>query len=131
MVVVVVFFFSSRRLHTRCALVTGVQTCALPIWWCRRARPSAWLRCIARAGWAAADTSRPDCRGRRCCGRPCRPGCHAWRRPGGKVSGDRKSVVEGKGVSVRVDLGGRRVIKKKKIKTTKIVHNQHLQSKCM
>src|SRR3546814_3328825 len=30
------FFFSSRRRHTRCALVTGVQTCALPIF-----RPSA------------------------------------------------------------------------------------------
>src|SRR3546814_6319973 len=35
------FFFSSRRRHTRCALVTGVQTCALPIsgpastTWCR------------------------------------------------------------------------------------------------
>src|SRR3546814_2357643 len=26
-----VFFFSSIRRHTRCALVTGVQTCALPI----------------------------------------------------------------------------------------------------
>src|SRR3546814_9686707 len=25
------FFFSSRRRHTRCALGTGVQTCALPI----------------------------------------------------------------------------------------------------
>src|SRR3546814_2603448 len=30
-VVVFCFFFSSRRRHTRCALVTGVQTCALPI----------------------------------------------------------------------------------------------------
>src|SRR3546814_7610232 len=28
---VFVFFFASRRRHTRCALVTGVQTCALPI----------------------------------------------------------------------------------------------------
>src|SRR3546814_9386480 len=28
----VVLFFSSRRRHTRCALVTGVQTCALPIY---------------------------------------------------------------------------------------------------
>src|SRR3546814_8824137 len=28
----VCFFFSSRRRHTRCALVTGVQTCALPIY---------------------------------------------------------------------------------------------------
>src|SRR3546814_8495854 len=27
-----IFFFSSRRRHTRRALVTGVQTCALPIW---------------------------------------------------------------------------------------------------
>src|SRR3546814_4577763 len=28
---VLFFFFSSRRRHTICALVTGVQTCALPI----------------------------------------------------------------------------------------------------
>src|SRR3546814_6414359 len=27
-----VFLFSSRRRHTRCALVTGVHTCALPIY---------------------------------------------------------------------------------------------------
>src|SRR3546814_11265265 len=35
---------------------------------------------------------------------------------------DRKSVVSGKSVSVRVDLGGRRIIKKKK-KTKKITNN--------
>src|SRR3546814_10618249 len=29
--VIFFFFFSSRRRHTICALVTGVQTCALPI----------------------------------------------------------------------------------------------------
>src|SRR3546814_2409208 len=39
------FFFSSRRRHTRCALVTGVQTCALPI--------SARRPAIARAPRAA------------------------------------------------------------------------------
>src|SRR3546814_2924715 len=35
---VLFFFFSSRRRHTRCALVTGVQTCALPIYlvWAER-----------------------------------------------------------------------------------------------
>src|SRR3546814_4869699 len=38
------FFFSSRRRHTRCALVTGVQTCALPIFFpvphlCLECRP--------------------------------------------------------------------------------------------
>src|SRR3546814_6550621 len=31
MCIVFFFFVSSRRRHTRCALVTGVQTCALPI----------------------------------------------------------------------------------------------------
>src|SRR3546814_1295166 len=30
-IMILFFFFSSRRRHTRCALVTGVQTCALPI----------------------------------------------------------------------------------------------------
>src|SRR3546814_6027159 len=41
------FFFSSRRLHTRCALVTGVQTCALPISW--RSAPSTKSARDARA----------------------------------------------------------------------------------
>src|SRR3546814_6798891 len=44
------FFFSSRRRHTRCALVTGVQTCALPIspmttpysWSTNYRHPAAW-----------------------------------------------------------------------------------------
>src|SRR3546814_14133571 len=47
------FFFSSRRRHTRCALVTGVQTCALPIWW-----P---MTCLARALsiWRNGRNSRP------------------------------------------------------------------------
>src|SRR3546814_13942706 len=36
----------------------------------------------------------------------------------GGLWADRKSVVEGKSVSVRVDLGGRRIIKKKNIKET-------------
>src|SRR3546814_19301679 len=31
MICFILFFFSSRRRHTSCALVTGVQTCALPI----------------------------------------------------------------------------------------------------
>src|SRR3546814_1291122 len=49
------FFFSSRRRHTRCALVTGVQTCALPIFAiavrllvldeCSAARVEQFLRC--------------------------------------------------------------------------------------
>src|SRR3546814_8575271 len=53
------FFFSSRRRHTRCALVTGVQTCALPIlpqWTCHlrgqaRGRPRAY----SAVHWTAGD----------------------------------------------------------------------------
>src|SRR3546814_18237711 len=37
---------------------------------------------------------------------------------------DRKSVVEGKSVSVRVDLGGRRIIIKKKTTQCKIENNE-------
>src|SRR3546814_6908383 len=36
------FFFSSRRRHTRCALVTGVQTCALPIY--TASTPNSWAQ---------------------------------------------------------------------------------------
>src|SRR3546814_7447619 len=46
------FFFSIRRRHTRCALVTGVQTCALPI-----SGPVAATgeSAAASSGWSADD----------------------------------------------------------------------------
>src|SRR3546814_5452639 len=52
-VLYILFFFSSRRRHTRCALVTGVQTCALPICPTDRLVPHAKrraLRPVARPG---------------------------------------------------------------------------------
>ena len=39
---VTVFFLSSRRRHTRCADVTGVQTCALPILQLYQFDPELW-----------------------------------------------------------------------------------------
>src|SRR3546814_9744740 len=46
-----VFFFSSRRRHTICALVTGVQTCALPIY--PPPRAGGWVLAeIGRQPWA-------------------------------------------------------------------------------
>src|SRR3546814_16695632 len=78
---VFVFFFSSRRRHTRCALVTGVQTCALPILaWRARLRATA---CIRDDGSRVGNSPSPtgmghvgpaaDCRavlpGVRCAGR--------------------------------------------------------------
>src|SRR3546814_9849812 len=49
------FFFSSRRRHTRCALVTGVQTCALPILAGFGARGRSSLK-LTHPGWS--ETSR-------------------------------------------------------------------------
>src|SRR3546814_2933789 len=58
-VVVMGYFFSSRRRHTRCALVTGVQTCALPISWCanssRAGRPKPEA---ARGRWSKSGSGR-------------------------------------------------------------------------
>src|SRR3546814_8647836 len=109
-----IFFFSSRRRHTRCALVTGVQTCALPIsrGAVRRSNRSTvspeyerFKRRIARSrrGAPAADIDRyvnslyrrDQLRGR-----------------GSEIG---RASCRGKSGSVRVDLGGRRIIKKKKI----------------
>src|SRR3546814_18694002 len=55
------FFFSSRRRHTRCALLTGVQTCALPICFSYRLGYAesddglSWRRRDDRAGFKPAD----------------------------------------------------------------------------
>src|SRR3546814_19487989 len=54
MAVVMLFFLSSRRRHTRCALVTGVQTCALPI--CERLRRRC-VRPVARHGPQSPDSA--------------------------------------------------------------------------
>src|SRR3546814_7980968 len=51
------FFFSSRRRHTRCALVTGVQTCALPICKALAGMPALPWRGTARG--EALDILRP------------------------------------------------------------------------
>src|SRR3546814_6799787 len=56
------FFFSSRRRHTRCALVTGVQTCALPIWTIPVSDPAAARQIPPHRHVAAAELGRdpPD-----------------------------------------------------------------------
>src|SRR3546814_20521546 len=103
MYIAALFCFSSRRRHTRCALVTGVQTCALPIW-CRVPATSSSSR--RRSGYPAparpqdSGAGRQD-RRRHCCAEDADEGIS-----------DRKSVVLGTSVSVRVDLGGRRILKK-------------------
>src|SRR3546814_16258142 len=102
--VLVLFFFSSGRRHTRCALVTGVQTCALPIYFMMVS-----LRCFrtCHAGHApdVANSPPPPLRAN---------GAPFARETPRSVPAERKSVVEGKSVSVRVGLGGRRIIRKKK-----------------
>src|SRR3546814_8081956 len=53
------FFFSSRRRHTRCALVTGVQTCALPISG-KPARAASRVRRVSRQGHEPARAPPAD-----------------------------------------------------------------------
>src|SRR3546814_20931752 len=110
----VFFFFSSRRRHTRCALVTGVQTCALPI-----LRPRGLSDHDGSLACRCQDqTIIPTAR---LCPEMGNPGTiyvrASERAPPvidiRKADEDRKSVVEGKSVAVRVDLGGRRIIKTK------------------
>src|SRR3546814_6725103 len=54
---VMFFFVSSRRRHTRCALVTGVQTCALPICHARHLGP------FQRFPYLSGDPSLADAAG--------------------------------------------------------------------
>src|SRR3546814_14971363 len=88
--------------------MTGVQTCALPIscaYW-RRAR-------AAGAGDGIAEAARQDAdRNRRGCDLPLRAAPAGDGREGGETA-DRKSVVWRRSVSVRLDLGGRRISHKK------------------
>src|SRR3546814_10843742 len=79
--------FSSRRRHTRCALVTGVQTCALPICWglcppVRRAltRGQSPHLSLAHTGRHPGQASRSEERrvGKECvrtCSSPWSPSC--------------------------------------------------------
>src|SRR3546814_4900069 len=125
------FFFSCRRRHTGCALVTGVQTCALPISVIELSRAS-YRKMRQNLWWAA---------GYNLISVPLAAGVLA---PVGFVLpmsvgailmslstivvalnaqllrrldlrpqslADRQSVVYGKGVSVRVATGGNRIIK--------------------
>src|SRR3546814_2373974 len=124
--VVLCFFFSSRRRHTRCALVTGVQTCALPIYGVAAqvdARDAAGGRCdppqrvrgrpARRRGGYRDGVERDGAFRHAGMGGDQRAQPEPLDSAGGLRRGDRKSVVEGKSVSVRVTLGCRRILKKK------------------
>src|SRR3546814_2635797 len=56
MYVLMFFFFSSRRRHTRCALVTVVQTCALPIFTNAEIAPE-FIVGETGEGWKIATTT--------------------------------------------------------------------------
>src|SRR3546814_1918335 len=75
MLIVSYVLFSSRRLHTRCALVTGVQTCALPIFRSLRSRregadAAAWHiargRALELSLLSGRPRRRPAAHGRQC-----------------------------------------------------------------
>src|SRR3546814_11531802 len=118
------FCFSSRRRHTSCALVTGVQTCALPISDGDRGRAGPRRPAVAAVdrGGAVSAAGMRDQWWLASLGRTV-----VWARLRVREGGtaeifdsdgntlgydreDRKSVVEGKRVSLSVHIGGRRCI---------------------
>src|SRR3546814_15352479 len=108
------FFFSSGRRHTRCALVTGVQTCALPIYWlilsdCPVGCPGwpVWpWRCLG-ATWVGPPSSV-----RSNVGSTPKSSDSTTTTTSNMPPRDRTSVGQGKSVSVHVDLRGRHYIQK-------------------
>src|SRR3546814_9210491 len=111
--------FSSRRRHTRCALVTGVQTCALPILFAewleahfpdRKAKVLKLVRDTRGGGLYQAEFGLR----KRGSGVYAVLLSHRFKQAERRLGlnrGDRMSVVWGESVSVRVDIGGRRLIK--------------------
>src|SRR3546814_3199320 len=115
------FFFSSRRRHTICALVTGVQTCALPISGANDPVETYAKAFFDRDAAALHRQLGPEWRNgtlpleyvrTHFAGPGADDPVDKALRIDSNVMLDRKSVVEGKRVSVRLDLGWRRVSKK-------------------
>src|SRR3546814_12151074 len=107
------FFFSSRRRHTRCALVTGVQTCALPISHVDESMLTGEPVPVEKIVGSSVIGATLNGTGSLVI-RAEKVGSATV------LSQDRKSVVSGKSVSVRVDLGGSSIIKKKRSTRSRI-----------
>src|SRR3546814_8562369 len=107
----VFFFFSSRRRHTSCALVTGVQTCALPI--SSKLRWFETVHALMNFGSSIHNMPAISKGMQRLKGETDEQWMQRIGHVGSVFGTDRKSVVWGKSVYVRVDLGGRGIIKKK------------------
>src|SRR3546814_14656795 len=104
-----IFLFSSRRRHTICALVTGVQTCALPILddMAEAVPVRNLLTVLVRLDGAVPQADRAARADRRA------PHREEDRGKDREQRRERKSVLGGKRGSGRVELGGRPSIKKK------------------
>src|SRR3546814_1130728 len=112
------FFVSSRRRHTRCALVTGGQTCALPIY-AISVPLTGWLAMrFGTVRWFIYSIIGFGIFSFLCGVSRTLDALVLFRVLQGLAGGPliaRKSVVSGKSVAVSVDLGGGRIINKKKI----------------
>src|SRR3546814_2362689 len=92
------FFFKQKTAYEMRISDWSSDVCSSDLGAGREPRPGAAAACALALGGRAVDD-------------------RACRARGLAHASDRKSVVEGKSVSVRVDLGGRRIIKKKKEQT--------------
>src|SRR3546814_11798526 len=117
------FFFSSRRRHTRCALVTGVQTCALPISEAYKERDDGSVE-IHQQILVARPTQRAIVLGKQG-SRIKEIGAKARAELAALLGHPRSEERRvGKAGSVRVDLGGRRIIKNNKKKEERNAHQK-------
>src|SRR2546430_10002938 len=103
------FFFQAED-GIRDLTVTGVQTCALPICSPCLTSPVPTARCCSMRRCRTSGASRSPFSG----SRACEPYDERRRRDQGSRGADRREDRESGGEGKRVDLRGRRVIKKKK-----------------
>src|SRR3546814_4331930 len=109
------FVISSRRRHTRCALVTGVQTCALPICFashCSRNGTHPFPSLEREGLESLPEVNESSLRGAKRRSNPAMSEHSGLLRCARNDDSDRKSVVSGTSVYVRVEHGGRRMLKK-------------------
>src|SRR3546814_20639748 len=116
--IIYVFFCSSRRRHTSCALVTGVQTCALPIFgkyrvhqqWCMAEQvvEQIWLGDVIEL----IGTANPPGHREAAVGQMLEKGQFGEQTFDPDQRSEERRV--GKEGVVRVDIGGRRIMKKKR-----------------
>src|SRR3546814_12491086 len=115
------FFFKQKTAYEMRISDWSSDVCSSDLSRKYRIRPCSWLVCRCR--WAMSQASRPAVHNAGRVKSASRQARLPMMCP--ECPGDLKSDVQGQSVSVRVDLGGRRVINKKKFSISQIMNIQY------